>query len=214
MYTRTQKFAINATLLLSVALFLAIFNPMFAQAADPCAENVLRNSSFEELLTSADPNAADTPSYWQGDAHSRHTDWITPPDGTRYGWTFSKAYQTITATVGSAYELSFYAATHGDVGKQFVSLSYLDRDGNPLGNTEIYTITHIVDTDNTLGSVARLKLSSAITEATLVEVAFSALSNWAKVDSLCLTEKHPQSDRTDEEPLIRTFFVLLPNILR
>jgi hypothetical protein len=200
-----KKFSLqNLALCLVVTFIVAVlvWLPVEAKQLSDCPTNVLANASFEQFT------GDDLPSGWHGDAHSRHTSWITPADGDRYGWTWTAMWQDAQVERGASYVLSFFSATHGDVGSQHVTMSYFDKDYIQLGESAKHTVTHIVDVDSTFGGPYSLWLPAATEDVAFVRVEVSAATNWAKVDAMCLTANVPSGENETTEPITLTMVYL------
>ncbi|KAB7726504.1 DUF11 domain-containing protein [Rudanella paleaurantiibacter] len=165
--------------------------------ATPCVgTNLLTNPSFEQGLPvlPVGQTLQSPPVGWTGGtADNNPNAGFAAPDG--YAFAFSgdnggTLCQSVSATAGNTYQLTFYAGVH-QLNGQRVTLSFLNSNSAVLGTPASFSITHILENTNSFGGPYSL---SGVAQAGTAQVRVCGVSGngvgssfYVKLDNLCLT---------------------------
>jgi len=182
-----------------------VANPPSAPQADlalttfTCPNNLLTNPSFEDALNG-----------WTVESGFGSTVALYAVDGSNVAYTWwangaeGRITQKVTATAGRTYTLSFYSGSHYPDGKQTIEIRFYNASNVDLGSAAIYTVTHVLESDNkvggptTLSAVAPagttyLKVIMRDASSTYYNNKWNGYANWTgypatKADAFCLPQ--------------------------
>jgi hypothetical protein len=162
-----------------------------------CTNGLLQNPSFESGING-----------WTVESGYGNTTANYAVDGSNVGYTWwangaqGRMTQKVTATAGKTYSMSFWAGTHGINNhtafdnNQTVEIRFYNASNTDLGSAAIFTVTHILESNNKVGGPYTLS-ATAPAGTTYLKVILrdttSSSQPATKADALCLTAATTQT---------------------
>lgn len=175
---------------------MTYISPISCTVAPCTGTNLLQNSSFEQGMpvpSTGQLTQSPPPSWVGGSADNNPNALFTAPDGYAFAYSSDNGgtlCQVVSATPGEIYTLTFFAGVHQANG-QTVTLSFLNSSSAVVGTPAVFTVTHVLESNNTFGGPYSL---SGVAPGGATQVRVCAVSGngtganfRSKIDNLCLT---------------------------